>query len=321
MRARRQLGTEGPHVGAVGLGCMGMSWVYSSQRQDEKTSTRALHDAIDLGVTLLDTADIYGPFSNESLLARVVTDRRDEITLATKGGLVGRVRDTIGDVTVTADGRPEHLRAACDASLRRLGVDHIDLYYLHRVDPAVPLAESWGALADLERAGKIGHLGICEVTVQQLSEAHAIAPVTAVQSEMSLWTRDPVAEVVPWCLDNGVAFVPFSPLGRGVFADRFADEGPPAEDFRARMPRFTPEALAQNRRLVDVVREVALQHDATPGQVALAWTLAQGPHVIPIPGSTSTAHIAENARAATIRLDRAALQELDDLPSAVGTRY
>jgi aryl-alcohol dehydrogenase-like predicted oxidoreductase len=300
---------------------MGMSWAYVSQRQDQETSVRAIRHAFDHGVTLFDTADIYGPFANERLLSRALTGIRDQVTIATKGGLIGWTGDHVGDVTIRLDGRPDHLKAACDASLLRLGVDHIELYYLHRIDPAVPLAESWGALAELRDAGKVRHLGISEASVAQLVEVHRIAPVTAVQSELSLWTRDPVSEVLPWCRTHGVAFVPFSPLGRGFLADCFTDEEPDPDDLRARMPRFQPEAATRNQRILAGVREVAARYDATVGQVALAWTLAQGEHVVPIPGSTKVAHIAENSLAAELRLDEDDLVRLDGLPTAVGTRY
>jgi len=319
---QRTLGASGLKVGAVGLGCMGMSWVYAEQRQDTDTSIRAIRHAVELGVTLLDTSDIYGPFTNETLLGRALTDIRDHVILATKGGLVGQVRSEVGDVSVHVDGRPEHLRAACDASLQRLGIDYVDLYYLHRVDPQVPLAESWGALAELQQAGKVRHLGLSEVSVDQLDQAHQIAPVAAVQSELSVWTRDPLAGVLPWCQANGAALVPFSPLGRGFLTGRFTQEhAPEPGDFRARMPRFQPEAFAQNQRILDGVRAVANRNAVTPGQVALAWVLGQGEHVVPIPGSTRIEHIEQNAAAADLTLTTADLLELAALPEATGTRY
>lgn len=319
---RRTLGAGGPVVGAVGLGCMGMSWVYAEQSQDQADLIRALRQAVESGITLLDTSDIYGPYTNEDLVGRAIVGIRDKVVLATKGGLIARAGAHIGDVTTKPDGRPEHLRAACEGSLKRLGVDDVDLYYLHRVDPRVPLAESWGALAELQSAGKVRHIGLSEVTVEQLALAHEIATVTAVQSELSLWTTDPLDQVLPWCTAHGVAFVPFSPLGRGFLTGRFTTENAPAtEDFRSRMPRFQPEALTVNQRILDGVRAVAARHHVTPGQVALAWTLAQGEHVVPIPGGTKTAHIQENAAAAELTLTAQDFIELDELPAAVGTRY
>ncbi|MFJ9691560.1 aldo/keto reductase [Kitasatospora sp. NPDC101183] len=322
MRTRR-LGATGPTVGAVGLGCMGMNWVYTSQRQSAAESIAAVRHAVDLGVTLLDTSDLYGPFTNEELLGEALSGGlRERVVLATKGGLRAGPDSRPDAVQVFADGRPEHLRAAVEGSLRRLRTDRIDLYFLHRVDPAVPLAESWGALAELQQEGKIDGLGLSEVSPAQLDEAHAIAPVVAVQSELSMWSRDPLAEVLPWCEAHGAAFVPFSPLGRGFLAGRFdEDEALGAGDFRAGLPRFQAEARARNQRITDGVRAVAARHGATPAQVALAWALAQGEHVVPIPGSTRPAHIGQNAAAADLRLDAADLAGLDSLPAAVGTRY
>lgn len=317
---QRTLGPTGLYVGPVGLGCMGMSWVYAEQRQDARESESVLRSAVDLGVTLLDTADLYGPFTNEELVGRAVAGMREDVVLATKGGLVAGPDSRMGSVQVRRDGRPEHLRAACEASLRRLGVDYVDLYYLHRVDPAVPLAESWGALAELRDEGKVHHLGLSEVTVEQLEMARAIAPVAAVQSELSLWSREPLDEVLPWCVKHDAAFVPFAPLGRGFLAGRFtADRRPDADDFRAGLPRFQPDALEPNRRIAKAVAAVAERHGATPAQIALAWVMAQASNVIPIPGSTKLSHIADNLGAAAVQLDSTAAQ-LDELPPPVGSR-
>lgn len=319
---RRTLGSTGLEVGAVGLGCMGMSWVYAEQRQDARESERVIRGAVELGVTLLDTADLYGPFKNEELVGRAVAGMRENVVLATKGGLVAGPGSQMGSVEVRRDGRPEHLRAACEASLRRLGVDHVDLYYLHRVDPAVPLAESWGALAQLRDEGKVRHLGLSEVTVDELEIADAIAPVAAVQSELSLWSREPLDAVLPWCVEREAAFVPFAPLGRGFLAGRFdADQRPDADDLRWGLPRFQLDALKCNRRITEAVAAIVKRHGATPAQIALAWVLAQASHVVPIPGSTKQSHIADNLESADVRLDSVDLAQLDELPAPVGSRY
>jgi aryl-alcohol dehydrogenase-like predicted oxidoreductase len=303
-------------VGAVGLGCMGMSTAYGPEERDDEASVAVIHRAIDLGVTLIDTADAYGPFTNEELVGRALAGRRDAVTLATKCGLVwtGEKMDR--------DGRPEHVREACDASLRRLGTDVIDLYQLHRVDEKVPLADTWGAMAELVTAGKARAIGMSEADVGQLTEAHAVHPVASVQSELSLWTRDPLDSVVPWCAANGAGFLPFAPLGRGFLTGTLpASGGFDERDMRSRLPRFTPEALAANQRIVEVVRTVAERHGAAPAQVAIAWTLAQGEHVVPIPGTKKLRYLEENAAAANLRLTADDLAELAAVPAPVGTRY
>ncbi|MGF1646724.1 MAG: aldo/keto reductase [Kineosporiaceae bacterium] len=315
----RTLGADGPLVGAIGLGCMGMSWAYSASERDDEVSVGVIRQALDLGVTLIDTADVYGPFTNEELVGRAIAGRRDEVVLATKAGLV--VEDA-AEYRIRRDGRPEHLRAACDASLRRLGVDVIDLYQLHRPDPAVPVADSVGALAELVDAGKVRHIGVSEFTVAELEQAHAVHPLASVQSELSLWTRDALADVLPWCREHGVAFLPFSPLGRGFLTGRYRDAaafGP--DDFRARIPRFAPDAIEANLALADRVRDVAAGIGVTAGQVALAWLLAQGEHVVPIPGTKRLAYLVENAAAADVELSAEALAQLAGLPAAVGERY
>ncbi|PYC72360.1 aldo/keto reductase [Streptomyces tateyamensis] len=307
-------------VGAVGLGCMGMSWIYREQERDDAASIAVVHEALDLGVTALDTADIYGDGHNEELLGRALAGRRDEAFLATKGGLVV---DDLAARALHRDGSPAHLRRALDASLARLGTDRVDLYYLHRPDPAVPLAESWGALAELVAAGKARAVGLSEVSAEQAAEMHAIHPVAAVQSELSLWTRDPLGAdgILAWCTANGAAFVPFAPLGRGFLTGTVATADFGDEDFRAHNPRFTADAMAANWRIVERVREVADRHGATAAQVALAWTLAQGPRVLPIPGTKKSRYLRENAAAAALDLTPADLALLDDLPTAVGARY
>jgi len=319
----RVLGSSGLTVGPIGLGCMGMSWAYGADERDDAQSIAVLLRALDLGVTLIDTADVYGPFSNEELVGRALAGRREEAVLATKCGLVAEP-DAGPDAATTAvrrDGRPEHIRAACDASLRRLRTDVIDLYQLHRVDENVPLEDSWGAMAELQAAGKVRAIGLSEVSVEQLETAHAIAPVATVQSEMSLWTRDPLAEVLPWCQSHDVAFLPFSPLGRGFLTGRVSSASFGASDFRARNPRFRAEAMAANAAIVDAVRVVAERHGATPGQVALAWLLAQGEQVVPIPGTKKLHYLEENAAAAGLPLSPEDLADLDALPAPVGARY
>lgn len=318
-------------VGAIGLGCMGMSWAYTTPEQSDEAGAIALiHAALDRGVTLLDTSDAYAMGHNESLVGRAVAGRRDEVTLATKAGLVSSYVD--GRPTLARDGSPAHLQAACDASLTRLGVDVIDLYYLHRVDPAVPLAESWGALSELVVAGKVRSLGLSEVTTAQADEAHAIHPVAAIQSELSLWTRDALGEgvnadgvatgdLVAWTRDHDAVFVPFSPLGRGFLTGALNTADLSANDFRSGLPRFSAEAADANQRLVDAVRAVAHDHDTTPAAVALAWVLAQGEHVIPIPGTTKIGHLDANLVAANLEFAAADLDVLDHLPPAQGARY
>ncbi|MGZ6694948.1 MAG: aldo/keto reductase [Solirubrobacteraceae bacterium] len=316
---QRTLGSDGPVVGAVGLGCMGMTWAYDPADRDEAEAIATIHRALALGVTLLDTADMYGPHTNEELVGRALDGRRDEAVLATKGGLVVESADPI---RLRRDGRPEHIRAAIDASLRRLGVDHVDLYQLHRVDPEVPLEETWGAMAEAVTAGKALAIGLSEVGVAELERAHALHPVASVQSELSLWTRDALGEVLPWCAAHGAAFIPYSPLGRGFLTGRLDGATSFASgDFRSGLPRFTDAARAANEAIVERVRAVAGRLGAQPSQVALAWVLAQGEHVVPIPGTRRRRWLEENAAAASLRLSAADLAELDALPAPAGARY
>jgi aryl-alcohol dehydrogenase-like predicted oxidoreductase len=311
------------HVGAVGLGCMGMSWAYNESERDDHQSVALIREAVDLGVTFLDTSDVYGAGHNEGLVGRALDGIRDRVVLATKVGLV--VDPSTGEMG--RDGSPGHVREAVEASLRRLDTDVIDLYYLHRVDPEVPLEETWSVMAELVAEGKVRHLGMSEVNVAQAEEAHDIHPVAAIQSELSLWTRDPLGgadgpgDVVGWCAANGAAFVPFSPLGRGFLTGALTSASFEAGDFRGRLPRFQDAALEQNLRIVDIVRKVAARLGATPAQVAIAWTLAQGEHVIPIPGTKKRAYLHENTVAAGVDLTADDLAELDGMPPAVGTRY
>lgn len=295
-------------VGPVGLGCMPMSHAYTLEECDDAASIRVVHRALDLGVVLFDTADIYGPYTNERLLGRALRDRRDEAMIATKAGLVPD-----GD-RLARDGRPAHIRRACDASLTRLGTDRIDLLQLHRVDPEVPIEETWGAMSGLVTAGKVRTLGISHATVDDLARAHAVHPVAALQVELSIWERAPLGALLPWCARHGAAVLAFSPLGRGYLtgALRTSRFGP--RDSRIRDPRFTETAMTANQVIVAGVRRVAGRHGATPAQVALAWALAQGPHVVPIPGTKKTRWLEENVRAAAVRLSATDLHELDALP-------
>jgi aryl-alcohol dehydrogenase-like predicted oxidoreductase len=321
------LGSAGPRVGVIGLGCMGMTHAYDmSTPRDDDTSVAVIRQALDLGVTLIDTADIYGPYSNEELVGRALAGGwRDRAVLATKVGLVpatADARSAANSPGVGRNGRPEHVRAAIDASLRRLGTDHVDLYQLHRIDPAVPVEETWGAMAEAVAAGKARAIGLSEVSVAEIRRAQAVHPVAAVQSELSLWTRDPLAEVLPFCAAQGIGFLPFSPLGRGFLAGRFSSfDELPADDFRRGLPRFQQDALRANLALVGRVRQVAERIGATPAQVALAWVLNQGDQVIPIPGTKTPRYLVENAGAADLRLDPADLAELDALPAPEGARY
>jgi aryl-alcohol dehydrogenase-like predicted oxidoreductase len=269
-------------------------------------------------VTLLDTSDVYGPHTNEELVGRALVSHRDRAVLATKCGLVP---GTSAAPAVTRNGRPDYVRSAMDASLHRLGVDHVDLYQLHRVDPDVPVAETWGAFAELVAAGKARAIGLSEVTVEELEVCHAIHPVSTVQSELSLWTRDWTVGVLPWCIEHGVAFLPYSPLGRGFLTGALSGREFGTDDFRGGLPRFAPQAMAENQAIVDAVVSVAARYDATSAQVALAWVLAQGPQVIPIPGTKRVSRLEENAAAADLVLAAEDLAILDALPAPTGGRY
>ena len=277
-----------------------------------------IHRAIDLGVPMLDTADVYGPFSNEELVGAAIHDRRDRVEVATKVGLLVGPN---GGYPLDRDASPEHVRSAIDASLGRLRTDVVDLYYLHRIDPEVPVEETWGAMAELVDADKVRALGLSEVTVAEADRAHAIHPVAAIQSEMSLWTRDPLVDIVPWCAEHGARFVPFSPLGRGFLTGAISTAGFDESDFRSNNPRFTAEAVDANQAIVGRVREVADRVGATPAQVALAWTLAQGEHVLPIPGTKRRRYLEENLGAGDLVLSPEDLADLDALPVAEGARY
>jgi len=322
------LGRTGPKVGVIGLGCMGMTFSYDMETpRDVAISISVIHRALDLGVTLIDTADAYGPYTNEELVGHALAGgRRERAVLATKVGLltdsVEAVNPRGSSPGAGRNGRPEHVRKSIDGSLRRLRTDYVDLYQLHRVDPQVPLADTWGAMAETVAAGKARHIGLSEVTVAEIRRAQAVHPVTSVQSELSLWTRDALAEVLPYCREQGIAFLPFSPLGRGFLTGRFTSpDDLPRDDFRRGLPRFQHDALHANLAIVERVREVARRVPATPAQVALAWVLAQGRHVVPIPGTKTPKYLTDNAGAADVELSAADLAELDALPAPQGARY
>lgn len=315
---RRPLGGSGLEVSRIGLGVMPMSWGYFGDSPDDPMEV--IRRAVELGVSHFDTAAVYGPFTNEELLGRALAAGgfRDEVVVATKCGL--RVGPN-GGYPLVRDARPETIVREAEDSLRRLGIAAIDLYYLHRVDEEVPFEEQWGALASLAQAGKVRAIGLSEVGVERLEVARAIHPVAALQSELSLWTRDPLREVVPWCAANDVAFVPYSPLGRGYLAGSVTTAEYEELDFRRSNPRFTQEALDANRTIVEVVRTVAARLGATAAQVALAWVLTQGEHVLPIPGTKRLRYLQENVAASDLALSAADLAELDEMPASVAPRY
>jgi aryl-alcohol dehydrogenase-like predicted oxidoreductase len=310
------LGVGGPPVGIVGLGCMGMSWAYDPEVRDDAGSVQVIHEAIAEGVSFLDTSDQYGPFVNEELVGRALQGYRDQVVVATKGGLVVRP-----DGTTVRDGSPEHLRQAHRASLRRLRTDHVNLYQLHRVDPRVELEESWAALAEFVEQGTARAIGLSEVTVDEIERARAIHPVASVQTELSLWSRAALDEVLPYCLAHGITFIAYAPLGRGFLTGRYAQVGDlPAGDWRLRNPRFSPEAMAANGSVLAPVVEAAERLELAPSQVALAWVLAQG-EIAAIPGTNSAAHLRENVAAADLALPPDVLESLTRVPEPVGARY
>jgi aryl-alcohol dehydrogenase-like predicted oxidoreductase len=316
---QRRLGNQGLTVSAMGLGCMGMSDAYGPA--DEAESIATIHRALDLGVNLLDTSDAYGPFKNEELVGKAVRGRRDQVRVATKFGFVG---GTDGKGSGGIDGRPEYVRAACEGSLRRLGVDHIDLYYQHRVDPKVPIEETVGAMAELVRQGKVRYLGLCEAAPTTIRRAHGVHPISALQTEYSLWSRDPEDELLPTVRELGVGYVAYSPLGRGFLTGqlrRFEDL--PPDDWRRHRPRFQGENFQKNLELVNRVKEIAATKEVTPAQLALAWLLAQE-GVVPIPGTKRRKNLEENVAALGITLTREDLERIDEAApkgAASGERY
>ncbi len=314
----RTLGSNGLVVSAVGLGCMGMSQSYGHRNEEESIAT--LHRALEIGITFFDTANVYGNGANEELVGRTLASRRQDIVLATKCGIVVGAGGAMG-----VDGSPAHIKVACDASLRRLGTDVIDLYYLHRVDPHTPIEASVGALADLVEAGKVRYIGLSEASAQTIRRAHAVHPITAVQSEYSLWWREPEQAVLPTCERLDIGFVPFSPLGRGFLTDTKIDVGAlPPDDMRRVLPRFAPEQIVHNERLVRALHAFAAAHVCTVSQISLAWVLAKSTHIVPIPGTKRRTYLEQNAAAANLQLSLEDVSALDALfaPEAVaGARY
>jgi aryl-alcohol dehydrogenase-like predicted oxidoreductase len=316
---KRTLGPTGPEVSEIGLGCMGMSAFYGSADEGEARAT--ILRALDLGCNFLDTSDMYGPHTNEELVGSTIAPRRDEVFLATKFGI--KLVEEGNLINRTVDGRPEYVRSCCDASLKRLGTDHIDLYYQHRVDPNTPIEETVGAMSELVQAGKVRYIGLSEASAATIRHAHAVHPITAVQTEYSLWTRDVEAEILPALQELGIALVAYSPLGRGFLSGRFSspeelDEG----DYRRFGPRFTGENLERNRLLAECVRELAAERGITPGQLALAWVLHRGEHIVPIPGTKRVSYLEENLAAAEVQLSDADVEQIAAaVPEAAGERY
>ena len=318
---RTKLGSEGLEVSAQGLGCMGMSYAYGAG--DEASGLRTIRRALELGVTFLDTAEVYGPYTNELLVGRAIAGRRDQVEIATKFGFSFDPDNPYGPRGV--DGSPLNVKRACEGSLERLGTDYIDLYYQHRVDPTVPIEETVGAMAELVKAGKVRYIGLSEASPEVIRRAHATHPLTAVQSEYSMWTRDPEAEVLASLRELGIGLVAYSPLGRGFLTGQIRSmDDLPEEDWRRNNPRFQEEALRQNVALADRVRELAVERGVTPAQLALAWVHAKGEDIVPIPGTKRPGRLEENVAALDVQLsdeDVATLDEAVPAGAAVGTRY
>ena len=313
---KRKLSSEGLEVSAIGLGCMGMSEFYGEG--DEAESIATIHRALEVGVNFLDTADMYGPWTNEELVGKAISDRRDQVVLATKFGI--RRGDDPRDRHV--DGRPEYVRESIDGSLKRLGVDHVDLYYQHRVDKTVPIEETVGAMAELVEAGKVRYLGLSEASAESIRKANSVHPISALQTEFSLFERGASDKVIPTLRELGIGFVPYSPLGRGFLTGRFrsgADFG--SGDFREHDPRMSQENMAANMAIVEAIEDLASRHDVSPAQMAIAWVLAQGDDFVPIPGTKKVSRLEENAAAAEVSLSDEELASLDALPRPQGDRY
>jgi aryl-alcohol dehydrogenase-like predicted oxidoreductase len=311
------LGTQGLVVSRQGLGCMGMSDFYGAT--DDAESIATIHRALELGVSFLDTSDMYGPYTNEQLVGRAIADRRDRAVVATKFGII---RDPNDPTKRGINGRPEYVKQSCEGSLRRLGVDVIDLYYLHRVDPNTPIEDTVGAMADLVREGKVRFLGLSEAAPATIRRAHAVHPISALQTEYSIWAREPEREILPTLRELGVGFVPYSPLGRGFLTGAFkSPDALDAKDFRRSQPRLQGENLEHNLAIVDVIEAVAREKGATPAQVALAWVHAQGDDVVPIPGTKRRKYLEQNVAALDVELTAEDLARLESVGQAAGARY
>jgi aryl-alcohol dehydrogenase-like predicted oxidoreductase len=315
---QRKLGTQGLTVSCLGLGCMGMTWAYGTDR-DEGEAVATLHEAIDLGINFLDTAEVYGPFTNEELVGKAIRGRRDQVVIATKFGFIF---DETGKIT-GADSRPQHIREVVEASLRRLDTDHIDLLYQHRVDPSVPIEEAVGVMGEFVRAGKVRYLGLSEAGPSTLRRAMKVHPISALQSEYSLFEREVEAEVLPACRELGIGFVPYSPLGRGLITGKVkrAEEYAADNDNRRGIPRFQGENFDRNMKRVEAVKTLAAQKGLTPGQLALAWLLDRGDDIVPIPGTKRRTYLRENAAAADVVLTAVDRDCLEGLPPVAGERY
>ncbi len=315
----RKLGNQGLEVSEIGLGCMGMSEFYGTPDEDESIAT--IHRSIELGVTFIDTADMYGPFTNEKLVGKAISDRRDQVTLATK---FGNERSEDG-TRLGVNGRPDYVRKSCNESLQRLGVDHIDLYYQHRVDTDTPVEETWGAMQELVEAGKVRYLGISEAAPETIRKAHSVHPITALQTEYSLWSRDVEDEILPTVRELGIGFVAYSPLGRGFLTGQIQNfEDLPEGDYRRSSPRFEGENFDKNLELVEKVREIAEEKGVAPGQLAISWLLHQGEDIVPIPGTKRRKYLEENAGATEIELTSEELSRIDEAAPkgvAAGERY